>query len=79
MGDSIINGETIEEVIHQTTETLECLEQGLLAAGKTLTDSRKINEALSKESLYSLMLEPMEARSKMASSIFGIRLRIQTR
>ena len=60
MDDSVINGETVDDVIRKTTETIDCLKQGSFESGKMMSDYRKIIEILFKESLHPSILESIE-------------------
>ena len=72
MDDSVINGETVEEVIHKTTETIACLKKGSFESGKILTDNRKIIGALPKECLHPSILEAIENKSDTCDHVLGI-------
>ena len=72
MDDSVINGETVDDVIHKTVETIACLKQGSFESGKILTDNRKIIEALPKESLHPSILEAMENKADTLNHVLGV-------
>ena len=71
MDDSNVLGETINDVIQKANEVIHCLDKGSFRAGKILTDSKAIIQAMPEDSLHPALKEAIDNNRLLVHGTIG--------